>query len=55
MDDQQRQTMNGAAQQFSDALVASYRTASEDAAVAQQMGAQQIEYFFDAVMSNLRA
>jgi chromosome segregation ATPase len=55
MDDQQRQRMNGAAQQFTDALVAAYRAASDNTAVAQQMGAQQIEYFFDAVIGNLRA
>jgi chromosome segregation ATPase len=55
MDDQQRQRINGAAQEFTDALVSAYRTASDNAVVAQQMGAQQIEYFFDAVMDNLRA
>jgi chromosome segregation ATPase len=55
MDDQQRQTMNRAAQQFTDALVAAYRAASDNTAAAQQLGAQQIEYFFDAVMGNLRA
>ena len=55
MDDQQRQRMNRAAQEFTDALVAAYRAASHNTAVAQQLGAQQIEYFFDAVMGNLRA
>jgi chromosome segregation ATPase len=55
MDDQQRQRINGAAQEFTDALVAAYRTVSDNTVVAQQMGAQQIEYFFDAVMDNLRA
>jgi chromosome segregation ATPase len=55
VDDQQRQTMNRAAQQFTDALVAAYRAASYNTAAAQQLGAQQIEYFFDAVMGNLRA
>ena len=55
MDDQQRQRMNRAAQEFTDALVAAYRTASDNTAVAQQLGAQQIEYFFDAVVGNLRA
>src|SRR3712207_2185471 len=47
--------MNSAAQEFTDALVAAYRTASDNTVVAQQVGAQQIEYFFDAVMGNLRA
>ena len=55
MDDQQQQMMNRAAQEFTDALVAAYRTASDNTAVAQQLGAQQLEYFFDAVMGNLRA
>jgi chromosome segregation ATPase len=55
MNDQQRQSINRAAQEFTDALVAAYRTASDNTAVAQQLGAQQIEYFFDAVIGNLRA
>jgi hypothetical protein len=54
MDDQQRQRINGAAQEFTDALVAAYRTTSDGTAAAQQLGAQQIEYFFDTVMNNLR-
>src|SRR5215208_1420699 len=54
MDDQQRQRKNGAAQEFTDALVAAYRTTSDGTAAAQQLGAQQIEYFFDTVMNNLR-
>ena len=55
MDDQQQQSINRAAQEFTKALVAAYRTASDNTAVAQQLGAQQIEFFFDAVMGNLRA
>jgi len=54
MDDQQRQRINGAAQEFTDALVAAYKTTSNGTAAAQQLGAQQIEYFFDTVMNNLR-
>jgi pyrroloquinoline quinone (PQQ) biosynthesis protein C len=54
MDDQQRQRINRAAQEFTDALVAAYRTTSDGTAAAQQLGAQQIEYFFDTVMNNLR-
>jgi chromosome segregation ATPase len=54
-DQQQQQRMNRAAQEFTDALVAAYRTASDNTAVAQQLSARQIEYFFDAVMGNLRA
>ena len=55
MDDQQQQRINRAAQEFTDALVAAYRTASDNTVVAQQVGARQIEYFFDAVIGNLRA
>ena len=55
MDNQQQQRINRAAQEFTDALVAAYRTASDNAMVAQQVGARQIEYFFDAVIGNLRA
>ena len=55
MDDQQQQSINRAAQEFTDALVAASRTASDNTAVAQQLGAQQIEYFFDTVIGNLRA
>ncbi|HEV2091711.1 MAG TPA: hypothetical protein VGR18_00955 [Rubrobacter sp.] len=55
MDDQQQQSINRAAQEFTKALVAAYRTASDNTAVAQQLGAQQVEYFFDAVIGNLRA
>ena len=54
MDNQQQQRMNRAAQQFTDALVAAYRTTSENTVVAQELGAQQIEYFFDTVINNLR-
>jgi hypothetical protein len=55
VDDQQRQMMNRAAQEFTDALVAAYRTASDNTAAAQQLGARQIDHFFDAVIGNLRA
>ena len=55
MDDQQRQRINAAAQEFSGALVAAYRTTSDGTSAAQRLGAQQIEYFFDTVMDNLRA
>jgi hypothetical protein len=56
MDDQQQQQqrINRAAQEFTDALVAAYRTTSESTAVAQQLGAQQVEYFFNAGINNLR-
>jgi chromosome segregation ATPase len=55
MDDKQRQRIDGVAREFTDALVAAYRTTSDGTATAQQLGAQQIEYFFNTVMNNLRA
>jgi len=54
MDDQQQQRINRAAQEFTDALVAAYATTADSTVVAQQIGAQQIEYFFNTVISNLR-
>ena len=53
-DQQQQQRINRAAKEFTDALVAAYRTTSESTAVAQQLGARQIEHFFDTVINNLR-
>src|SRR5215208_3982778 len=53
MDNQQQQRINRAAQEFADALVAAYKTTSDSTVVAQQLGAQQIEYFFDTVINNL--
>ncbi len=55
MDDQQHQRINRAAQEFTDALVAAYEATSGHAAAAQEVGARQMELFFDAVMGNLRA
>ena len=54
MDDQQQQSINRAAQEFTEALVAAYRTTADSTAVAQELGAQQIEYFFNTVINNLR-
>ncbi len=54
MDSQQQQRMNRAAQEFTDALLAAYRTTSENTAVVQELGAQQLEYFFNTVINNLR-
>ena len=55
MYDQQQQRINRAAQEFTEALVAAYKTTSESTAVAQELGARQLEYFFDAVIGNLHA
>ena len=52
MDNQQQQRINRAAQEFTDALVAAYKTTSDSTVVAQQLGAKQIEYFFDTVINN---
>ena len=54
MDNLQQQRINRAAQEFADALVAAYKTTSDSTVVAQQLGAKQIEYFFDTVINNLR-
>jgi hypothetical protein len=54
MDDQHQQRINRAAQEFTDALVAVYRSTADSSVVAQELGAQQIEYFFDTVINNLR-
>jgi len=54
MDDQQQQRINRAAQEFTEALVAAYKTTSESTAVAQELGARQIENFFNTVINNLR-
>ena len=54
MDAQQQQMIDKAAQEFTDALVASYRATSDRTVVAQELGAQQIEYFFNTVIENLR-
>ena len=55
MDSQQQQMINKAAQEFTDALVASYRATSDRTVAAQELGAQQIEYFLNTVIDNLRA
>jgi hypothetical protein len=54
MDSQQQQMIDKAAQEFTDALVASYRATSDRTVAAQELGAQQIEYFFNTVIDNLR-
>jgi methyl-accepting chemotaxis protein len=55
MDDRQQQRIDRAAQEFTDALLASYRAASDRTVAAQELGTQEIEHFFDAVIDNLRA
>jgi hypothetical protein len=54
MDEQQQQRINEAAEQFTDALVQSYRVAVERGASAQEEGAQLTEVFFNQTINNLR-
>jgi hypothetical protein len=52
--DKQQQQINEAAEQFTNALVAAYQTTSGHTTVAQELGAQLTEYFFNSVINNLR-
>jgi len=55
MDEQQQQRLNQAAEEFTDALVQSFRAASEHGVDAQEQNAQLMQDFFDRVNENLRA
>jgi hypothetical protein len=55
MDDQQARRINEAAQEFAQALVESYRTATGRAVSAQELAAELTQNFFDSVISNLRS
>jgi hypothetical protein len=55
MDHQQQQKVNEAAEQFTDALVQSYKAVAERGASAQDRGAQLTEVFFNQTINNLRA
>ncbi len=55
MDQQQQQRLNEAAEQFTNALVESYRTVAGRGVQAQEQGAQLTEDFFNRVIDNLRA
>lgn len=54
MDEQQQQRINEAARQFTDALIASYRTVSDRGVAAQEPGAQLTQDFFNSVINSLR-
>jgi putative cell wall-binding protein len=54
MDQQSQQRINEAAEQFTDALVESYKVVAERGAAAQEQGAQLTENFFNRVIDNLR-
>ncbi len=55
MDDQQARRINEAAQEFAQALVESYRTATGRAVSAQELTAELTQNFFDSVINNLRS
>jgi hypothetical protein len=55
MDEQQQQRVNEAAEQFSGALVESFRVLSARGEAAQEHGAQLTQEFFNRVIANLRA
>jgi predicted RNA polymerase sigma factor len=55
MDQQQQQRVNEAAEQFTDALVQSYKAVADRGASAQDRGAQLTEVFFNQTINNLRA
>jgi hypothetical protein len=54
-DQQNQQRINQAADQFTDALVQSYKTVAERGVSAQEGGAQVTEVFFNQTINNLRA
>src|SRR5215216_7874593 len=55
IDQQQQQRVNEAAEQFTDALVESYRVVAERGAAAQEQNAQLTETFVNRVVENLRS
>ena len=55
MDDQQQQRVNQAAEEFTNALVESFRIASERGVNAQEQNARLTEDFFNRTIENLRA
>jgi hypothetical protein len=54
-DQQQQQKVNEAAEQFTDALVQSYKTVAERGVSAQEGSTQVTEVFFNQTINNLRA
>ena len=53
-DDQQQQRLNEAADQFTNALVESFRVVAQRGEEVQQQGAQLTEDFFNRVVTNLQ-
>jgi len=54
MDEQQQRRVNEAAEQFADALRASFQAVSERGASTQQLNAELTQQFFNTVIGNLR-
>src|SRR5215212_9657791 len=54
-DQQSQQRVNEAAEQFTNALVQSYKVVAERGASAQEQGAQLTEAFFNQTIDHLRA
>jgi hypothetical protein len=54
-DQQSQQRLNEAAEQFTDALVQSYKTVAERGVSVQEGSAQVTEVFFNQTINNLRA
>jgi hypothetical protein len=54
MDQQRQQKVNEAAEQFTDALVQSFKIVADRGASAQDRGAQLTEVFFNQTINNLR-
>jgi hypothetical protein len=55
IDQQEQQRINEAAEQFTDALVQSYKTVAERGVSVQEGSAQVTEVFFNQTINNLRA
>ena len=55
IDQQGQQRINEAADQFTDALVQSYKAVAKRGVSAQEQGAQLTEVFFNQTINNLRA
>ena len=53
-DQEKQQRINEAAEQFTEALVESYKVVAERSATAQEQNAQLTEAFFNRVIDNLR-
>ena len=54
-DQQSHQKINEAAEQFTDALVESYKTVADTGVSAQERGTQVTEVFFNQAINNLHA